>query len=200
MASVSLTDPAACAHALSRFLSRRFDSSVGLFNVPGSLWIDTFIRANYTSDTNAGILFLLDLMADAETFVGNATGAALYADTAAQVRGAMNTYLWASSHDHYCTNSNPLGSASQGEHEMTGDRNRQRHASATCGVVDSATDAVGGVQVCARDFVDYDSNLLAVAFGVPATPQQAQAILSRVDRGPNAHVRGTWVSEVYYDA
>jgi len=179
----------------------RFDSSVGLFNVPGSLWIDTFIRANYTSDTNAGILFLLDLMADAEMFVGNATGAALYADTAAHVRGAMNTYLWAASHDHYCTNSNPLSLAFQDEHEMANDRNRQRHASATSGVANRTTpDAVEGVQVCARDFVDYDSNLLAVAFGVPATPQQAQAILARVDRGPNAHIRGTWVSEVYYDA
>jgi hypothetical protein len=145
-------------------------------------------------------------MADAETFVGNATGAAVYADTAAQVRGAMNTYLWSSSHDHYCTNSNPLGLEFRGEHGMAVDRNRQRHASAASGVVNrtllgaSTTDAVEGVQVCARDFVDYDSNLLAVAFGVPATPQQAQAVLSRVDRGPNAHIRGTWVSEVYYDA
>jgi hypothetical protein len=140
-------------------------------------------------------------MADAETFVGNATGAVLYADTAAQVRGAMNTYLWSASHDHYCTNSNPLGLASQSEHEMSDERNRQRHESVTAGLANCAiTDAVEGVQVCARDFVDYDSNLLAVAFGVPATPQQAQAILARVDRGPNAHIRGTWVSEVYYDA
>lgn len=51
-----------------------FDSNVGLFNVPGSLWIDTFIRANYTSDTNAGMVMLLSAMADAEKFLGNTTG------------------------------------------------------------------------------------------------------------------------------
>lgn len=50
-----------------------------------------------------------------------------------------------------------------------------------------------------RDFVDYDSNLLAIAAGV-ASQAQAEAILHRVDSGPCAHPRGTWVSEVYYDA
>jgi hypothetical protein len=52
----------------------RFDTTVGLFNVPGPLWIDTFIRANYTSDTNAGMILLLNLMEDVERSVGNSTG------------------------------------------------------------------------------------------------------------------------------
>ena len=50
-----------------------------------------------------------------------------------------------------------------------------------------------------RDFVDYDANLLAVAFGV-ATPRQAQSILARIDSGPCAHARATYVSERYYSA
>jgi hypothetical protein len=48
-----------------------------------------------------------------------------------------------------------------------------------------------------RDLVDYDSNLLAVAFGV-APPERAQQILARVDAGPCTHGRATWVSERFY--
>lgn len=48
-----------------------------------------------------------------------------------------------------------------------------------------------------RDLVDYDANLLAVAFGV-APPDRAQRILARVDAGPCTHGRATWVSERHY--
>jgi hypothetical protein len=48
-----------------------------------------------------------------------------------------------------------------------------------------------------RDLVDYDSNLLAVAYGV-APADRAQAILDRVDSGPCTHGRATWVSETFY--
>jgi hypothetical protein len=48
-----------------------------------------------------------------------------------------------------------------------------------------------------RDFVDYDANLLAVAFGV-APPDRAAKILARVDAGECTHGRPTWVSERYY--
>ncbi len=48
-----------------------------------------------------------------------------------------------------------------------------------------------------RDFVDYDANLLAIAFGI-ATPRQAQSILVRIDSGPCTHGRATYVSERYY--
>jgi hypothetical protein len=48
-----------------------------------------------------------------------------------------------------------------------------------------------------RDFVDYDSNLLAVANGV-ATGDRAAKVLARVDSGPCTHGRATWVSERYY--
>jgi hypothetical protein len=55
-----------------------------------------------------------------------------------------------------------------------------------------------------RDFVDYDSNLLAVAFGI-APPDRAKLILARVDSGSCTHAgvaagqpRPTWVSETSY--
>jgi hypothetical protein len=48
-----------------------------------------------------------------------------------------------------------------------------------------------------RDLVDYDANVLAVAFGV-APPDRAEAVLERVDSGPCTHGRATWVSEVHY--
>lgn len=55
-----------------------------------------------------------------------------------------------------------------------------------------------------RDFVDYDANLLAVAFGI-APPERAKLILSRVDSGGCTHgdpaagrPRPTYVSEKAY--
>jgi hypothetical protein len=50
-----------------------------------------------------------------------------------------------------------------------------------------------------RDFVDYDANLLAVAFDI-ASPTRAAAILARVDGGTCTHARATYVSERYYGA
>jgi hypothetical protein len=148
------------------FLLKRFDSNVNLFNVPGPLWIDTFIRANYTTDTNAAMIFLAEAMADMETFRGNTSGATFYLDLASDVRIAMNTYLYST--DHYCTQSDPDASAP------------------------------GGVKKCSRDFVDYDSNLLAIGASA-ANASGAAATLARVDSGQCTHARGTWVSEIYYD-
>jgi hypothetical protein len=48
-----------------------------------------------------------------------------------------------------------------------------------------------------RDFIDYDSNLLAVAFGV-APDSRVDSLLTRVDSGAYTHVRGTWCCEVPY--
>jgi hypothetical protein len=49
-----------------------------------------------------------------------------------------------------------------------------------------------------RDFVDYDANLMTVAFGIITDPAQIHRVLQRVDSGPYTHVRGTWCSEVPY--
>lgn len=48
-----------------------------------------------------------------------------------------------------------------------------------------------------RDFIDYDSNLLMVAFDIAPTDRIAP-LLKRVDSGPYTHVRGTWCCEVPY--
>ena len=48
-----------------------------------------------------------------------------------------------------------------------------------------------------RDFVDYDANLLAVAFDV-APDNRVNNLLGRVDSGDYTHVRGTWCCEVPY--
>jgi hypothetical protein len=48
-----------------------------------------------------------------------------------------------------------------------------------------------------RDFIDYDSNLIATAAGVPSA-SQAALLLRRVDGGRCTHGRATFVSEKYY--
>jgi len=51
-----------------------------------------------------------------------------------------------------------------------------------------------------RDFVDYDGNFGALAFGVVTDATWRAAMFSRLDNGPHTHPggRGTWVSEKYY--
>ena len=61
------------------------------------------IRVNYTADSNAMLVILTTLFADAEEFLGNATGAAFYRTRAAAVKAAMNAHLLAATNDHYCT-------------------------------------------------------------------------------------------------
>jgi hypothetical protein len=143
-------------HAMD-FLTDRYDPSVQLISAPGPLWIDVFVRENYTADTNAYMVGLLRRFADAEQRLGHTDRAAARRAMAADIAEGMNEHLWAG--DHYITQLNPDGST--------------------------------------RDFVDYDANLLAVAFGV-ATGERASAVLARVDSGPCTHGRATWVSERFY--
>lgn len=150
-------------HALA-FLTDRYDPSIKLVNAPGPLWIDVFIRNNFTSDTNAFMVKLLRDVAAAERFTGDTAHATARQTMADDIVAGMNAHLWAG--DHYITQLNPDGTT--------------------------------------RDFVDYDSNLLAVAFGI-ASPSQAKLILARVDSGTCAHAapaagrpRATWVSEKFY--
>jgi hypothetical protein len=146
------------------FLTDRYDASVQLVNAPGPLWIDVFIRYNFTADTNAFMVQLLRDVADAEQFLGDTSNAASHKTMAGNIVAGINAHLWAG--DHYITQLNPDGST--------------------------------------RDFVDYDANLLAVAFGI-APPDRAKLILSRVDSGDCTHAapaagrpRPTYVSEKSY--
>lgn len=155
--------------SMINFLEPLYDSDIGLYSVPGSLQIDVFIRANYTADSNAMFIILFELFADAEAFVGNATGAASCMARASALRAGMNKYLLSADGSHYCTQSDPAPG--------------------------------GGVKVCARDFVDYDANAIAVAARVPADAAAANRILARMDAGKCTHAgRATYVSEMFYDA
>src|SRR5262249_18036439 len=49
-----------------KFLTDRYNPTLQLVQAPGPLWIDVFIRENYTSDTNAYMVELLRDVADAE--------------------------------------------------------------------------------------------------------------------------------------
>ena len=54
--------------------------------------------------------------------------------------------------------------------------------------------------ITTRDFIDYDSNLIAMAHSIP-TPEQGTAILKRIDQGSCSANNGggpQWVSEIYY--
>ncbi|MCW2952570.1 MAG: hypothetical protein JWQ48_1740 [Conexibacter sp.] len=139
------------------FLTDRYDPWVQLVSAPGPLWIDVFVRENYTSDTNAYMVHLLRQVADVEDQLSESALGARRRAMAADVAQGMNEHLWAG--DHYITQLNPDGTT--------------------------------------RDFVDYDANLLAVAFGV-TSPDQATKVLARVDGGTCGSGRPTSVSERYY--
>lgn len=63
--------------------------------------IDVFIRTNFTSDTNAMIVYALNEMADLEDFFGFTQKAAQYRQMATTIVSAMNKLLLLS--DHYIT-------------------------------------------------------------------------------------------------
>lgn len=139
------------------FLTDRYDPALRLVRAPGPLWIDVFVRENYTSDTNAYLVELLRDVAGAEAATGRSELASRHRRLSKDIVGGMNAHLW--SGDHYITQLDPGGTT--------------------------------------RDFVDYDANLLAVAFGV-ASPARAAQVLARVDSGPCTHAMPTYVSERFY--
>ena len=148
----------------SQFLFSLIDQDVSLAKVPGSLMIDVFLRSNFTSDTNAQLVGFFQEFADAEDYIGNATGAKALRSLAARIKSSMNKFLWASKasgDDHFVTQWN-------GPDDNT-----------------------------VRDFVDYDSNLIAAAHGVVDT-DRASRLLKRIDTGGQCRASATFVSERYY--
>jgi len=144
------------------FLFATYDQDFGLVSTKGSLYIDTFIRQNFTADTNVALVYLLQQIAEAQEFFGNTSRAIQLRTLADSFVAAINNRLWSTQNDHYITNLDRDGKT--------------------------------------RDFVDYDSNTLAVAFDVAPTSRYP-AVLKRVDSGNCTHAgRATYVSERYYDA
>lgn len=163
------------------------DTDYALINAPASLWIDTFVRKNFTADSNAGVVMLLSEMANAERALGNVTGAAAYSSLAQAVSDSMILYLWR--RDHFVTSARPATSG----REVFKYRSAASLAAATAASArPSPTTLTSG-----KDFVDFDANLLAVAAGVPDLTQ-SEAVLSRVSQHPCAYAQPTWVSEVPY--
>ena len=156
------------------YILQQIDPTYGMLKVAGPLWIDVLVRENYTSDSNAAVVYLLDKLAGMYDYVHDNNPLNKRSVELRTIRTgvieAMNKYLWNyTSDDHFITQLNPDGST--------------------------------------RDFVDYDSNLLAVAFGaVPfnnnnnnnSDNDRVTKILKRVDSGNYTHVRGTWCCEVPY--
>jgi len=134
------------------YLTDRYNPRVGLVDAPGPLWIDVFIRDHYASDTNAYMVEILREMADAERFLAVNDG---HAGNSAGVELAAGHEAMARS----------IAAAMNarlwaGDHYIT------------------QLNPDGSV----RDFVDYDANLLAVAFGI-ASPARAALIMRRIDGG-----------------
>ena len=88
----------------SSFLFDLIDPAIGLINAPGSLYIDVFIRGNFTSDSNAMAVTFFREFAAAEACVGNSSGAAALLALADDIKDKMNLHLWKG--DHYVTQMN----------------------------------------------------------------------------------------------
>lgn len=69
----------------------------------GSLWIDVFKRGNFTSDSNAMMVHLLEEVAEAEDFYGRSSMAQQYRKKRTTIIQNMNKFLWSTEDDHYIT-------------------------------------------------------------------------------------------------
>ena len=94
----------------SSFLFDMIDPKVHLLSAPGSLYIDVFIRNNFTSDSNGMVVGFFRDFADAEALMGNVSGAKKLRDISTSIAAAMNSALLANTSDHYITQRNPDGS------------------------------------------------------------------------------------------
>jgi hypothetical protein len=150
--------------------------------------IDTFRRYGYTTDTNVATVHALTQLAAAERLVGDPARGAIREEQAANVSRAVNALLW--EQDHYVTSLLRQEAGGKGGGEGGGKGRRRR---GTEGATESSV-----ADWVREDFVDYDANLMAVAWGV-ANDSRAELIVSRVDANPLARAVPTWVSERLYE-
>lgn len=163
-----------------KYLLTFYDESRGMISAPGPLWIDVLVRENYTSDSNAIMVPFLQLAADAYEMyeeIIETENSASMHQFANELRSISSTIAVTMATELWDKNSN--------DHFIT------------------QLDPSGET----RDFVDYDSNLLAVAFGAvslgsggneAAALSRMTQILARVDAGNYTHIRATWCSEKPY--
>jgi hypothetical protein len=87
-----------------KFLLSLLNTTIGLVNVPGSLYIDVFIRSNFTSDSNVAMVYLLGEVAEAEMFFGQTALAQSRVKLAQSINASINQFLWSKTeNDHYIT-------------------------------------------------------------------------------------------------
>jgi len=175
------------------YITQLIDPEMGLLNVPGPLWIDVLVRENYTSDSNAAALLLFQQLADMYDVldtVSNATVTRTSTSTSTNSDAGTNTE---SNSDSDNNNRSKVlrelrSGIIKGMNEHLWDNEEDDHYITQLNP-DGTT----------RDFVDYDSNLLAVAFGaLDLGDDRIDKILTRVDSGEHTHVRATWCSEIAY--
>jgi hypothetical protein len=198
-------------------------SALTLAKVPGSLMIDVFLRSNFTTDTNAELVGFFREFADAEAFLGNATGAATLRSLADGIAAAMNRHLWCRAPADGLSLCNETSSSSfsknddetEGDHYVTQWNGPSASAPSSTSVSSSSASTPPSPSSYDeyRDFVDFDANLIACAHGVPTdSPEglasddgaRARRILSRIDGtttpgvGGQCRASSTFVSERYY--
>jgi len=87
------------------FIIKLYDPTRQLVLAPGPLWIDVFIRANFSTDTNAFFVHVLQDISEAEALLGDLEKGTYYSRLAANISSGINKFLWAG--DHYITQLNP---------------------------------------------------------------------------------------------
>jgi hypothetical protein len=173
-----------------KYILSFIDNELFMINAPGPLWIDVLIREQYTSDSNTMIIPFLDEMIQFYSYIDRlsvvSSASSLVSshgdfkdfvselqDLRSKIIESVNKYLWISN-----IPSSPKSHVNDtNDHFVTQlDINLKTY----------------------RDFIDYDSNLMTIAFGIVKDPLQMERILKRVDSGPFTHVRATWCSEIPY--
>jgi hypothetical protein len=154
----------------AHFLLSFFDEDASMLLVPGPLWIDVLVRENYTSDSNAIAPFVFREFATAFDLLQSSGHANR------DSHGAFSAELRRVAAAIVEGMNARLWHEEEGDHYITQLDHDQRST---------------------RDFVDYDANLLAIAFDV-APAERIAKIFARVDEGPFTHIRATWCSEVPY--
>lgn len=115
--------------------------------------------------------------------IGNLTGAAALRELSSSIAAAVDKHLWSGACHfivtlfHFLKSlSFSLCTATDNDHYFT---------------------QLNSDGVTTRDFVDYDANAIALAFGIPSA-DRAHRIMQRIDGGRCTHGRATFVSEKYY--
>ena len=87
---------------------KTYDPEIQLVKVNGPLFIDVFIRNNFTLDTNVMLLRLLPLMSDIARLCNDEDGAERYLVYSKNIKSGINEQLW-DGNDHYFTQKNVDG-------------------------------------------------------------------------------------------